>query len=90
MTFRGAVKVTAHSPFRCIRLNNNSLISSRLRRFHRFLLLIGNYDGASIYYEGLIPSLQRLITSISDPLRKGKWTMVSFVNSAKSLNRKNI
>lgn len=37
----------------------------------------GNYDGASIYYEGLIPSLQRLITSISDPLRKGKWTMVS-------------
>lgn len=41
--------------------------------------MIGNYDGASIYYEALIPSLQRLIASISDPLRKGKWTMVCLI-----------
>lgn len=37
---------------------------------------IGNYDGASIYYEALIPSLQRFTANISDPMRKGKWTMV--------------
>lgn len=36
----------------------------------------GNYDGASIYYEALIPSLQRFTANISDPMRKGKWTMV--------------
>lgn len=39
-------------------------------------VLSGNYDGASIYYEALIPSLQRFTVNISDPMRKGKWTMV--------------
>lgn len=41
-----------------------------------FLNHTGNYDGASIYYEALIPSLQRFTANISDPMRKGKWTMV--------------
>lgn len=40
------------------------------------VLLAGNYDSASIYYEALIPSLQRFTINISDPMRKGKWTMV--------------
>ncbi|XP_055317852.1 katanin p60 ATPase-containing subunit A-like 1 [Sitodiplosis mosellana] len=42
----------------------------------RDMALAGNYDGASIYYEALIPSLQRFTVNISDPMRKGKWTMV--------------
>lgn len=50
---------------------------------HSFIILrnvvtiIGDYDSARIYYEGLIQSLHRLVIGISDPLRKGKWTMVS-------------
>lgn len=40
------------------------------------LVFSGDYDSARIYYEGLIQSLHRLVLSISDPLRKGKWTMV--------------
>lgn len=39
-------------------------------------LTSGNYDGASIYYEALIPSMQRFTTNMNDPMRKGKWTMV--------------
>ncbi|XP_031626424.1 katanin p60 ATPase-containing subunit A-like 1 [Contarinia nasturtii] len=42
----------------------------------RDMALAGNYDGASIYYEALIPSLQRFTANINDPMRKGKWTMV--------------
>lgn len=40
-------------------------------------IFLGDYDSARIYYEGLIQTLQRLVLSISDPMRKGKWTMVS-------------
>lgn len=36
----------------------------------------GDYDSARIYYEGLLQTLQRLVLGISDPMRKGKWTMV--------------
>lgn len=52
---------------------------------HSFIILrnvvtiIGDYDSARIYYEGLIQSLHRLLVGISDPLRKGKWTMVSLM-----------
>ncbi|XP_013098880.1 katanin p60 ATPase-containing subunit A-like 1 [Stomoxys calcitrans] len=38
--------------------------------------LTGDYDSASIYYEGLQGLLARMISSTNDPLRKGKWTMV--------------
>lgn len=43
----------------------------------RDMALRGNYDSASIYYEGLQGMLTRVINSTSDPLRKGKWTLVS-------------
>ncbi|KAM7363618.1 katanin p60 isoform 1-T1 [Cochliomyia hominivorax] len=42
----------------------------------RDMALTGNYDSASIYYEGLQGLLARMISSTNDPLRKGKWTMV--------------
>lgn len=44
----------------------------------RDMALTGNYDSASIYYEGLQGLLARMISSTNDPLRKGKWTMVSY------------
>ncbi|XP_075146953.1 katanin p60 [Haematobia irritans] len=42
----------------------------------RDMALTGDYDSASIYYEGLQGLLARMITSTNDPLRKGKWTMI--------------
>lgn len=42
----------------------------------RDMALTGDYDSASIYYEGLQGLLARMISSTNDPLRKGKWTMV--------------
>ncbi|KAL9889995.1 katanin p60 ATPase-containing subunit A-like 1 isoform X1 [Glossina fuscipes] len=42
----------------------------------RDMALTGNYDSASIYYEGLQGMLARMISSTADPLRKGKWTMI--------------
>ncbi|XP_055382873.1 katanin p60 ATPase-containing subunit A-like 1 [Condylostylus longicornis] len=38
--------------------------------------LSGDYDSASIYYEGLQGMLGRIVSSINDPMRKGKWTMI--------------
>lgn len=45
----------------------------------RDMALTGDYDSATIYYEGLQAMLVRMINSISDPLRKGKWTMVCII-----------
>lgn len=42
----------------------------------REMALTGNYDAAGIYYEGLQQMLGRLVSSVNDPMRKGKWTMV--------------
>lgn len=44
----------------------------------RDMALTGNYDSASIYYEGLQGMLVRMINSTTDPLRKGKWNMVNY------------
>lgn len=43
----------------------------------REMALTGNYDSAAIYYEGLQGMLSRMVTSINDPLRKGKWEMIN-------------
>ncbi|XP_037956130.1 katanin p60 ATPase-containing subunit A-like 1 [Teleopsis dalmanni] len=42
----------------------------------RDMALTGNYDSASIYYEGLQGMLSRMVNSITDPMRKGKWNMI--------------
>ena len=42
----------------------------------REMALTGNYDSAAIYYEGLQGLLGRMVNSVHDPLRKGKWSMV--------------
>lgn len=42
----------------------------------REMALTGNYDSASIYYEGLQQMLGRMVQGIGDPMKKGKWTMI--------------
>ncbi|XP_055677645.1 katanin p60 ATPase-containing subunit A-like 1 [Lutzomyia longipalpis] len=42
----------------------------------REMALIGNYDSAGIYYEGVLQMVQQLVLGISDPVRRGKWTLI--------------
>lgn len=37
----------------------------------------GDYDGARVFYESVLQSLQQHLNAIGDPMRKGKWTMVN-------------
>ncbi len=38
--------------------------------------LLGEYDSASVYYEGTIQQIHKLLTTIHDPTRKLKWQQV--------------
>lgn len=40
----------------------------------------GDYDGARVFYESVLQSLQQHVNTIADPMRKGKWTMVNTIN----------
>lgn len=42
----------------------------------REMAVMGNYDSAGIYYEGVLQMLRKLLLGISEPIRKGKWTMI--------------
>uniref|UniRef100_A0A1A9WFU3 Katanin p60 ATPase-containing subunit A1 n=1 Tax=Glossina brevipalpis TaxID=37001 RepID=A0A1A9WFU3_9MUSC len=42
----------------------------------RDMALTGDYDRATIYYEGLQDILARMINSTADPLRKDRWTVI--------------
>lgn len=39
--------------------------------------LLGNYETASVYYQGVVQQIHRLLATISDPVNKGKWQSVS-------------
>ncbi|KAK9889392.1 hypothetical protein WA026_004666 [Henosepilachna vigintioctopunctata] len=39
----------------------------------REMTMIGNYESAEVLYVGVIQMISRLITTISEPLRKNKW-----------------
>jgi katanin p60 ATPase-containing subunit A1 len=41
--------------------------------------VMGNYDAAGIYYQGVIQQIHRLLAGITDPTRRGKWQLVSNV-----------
>lgn len=41
------------------------------------MAVMGNYDSAGIYYEGVLQMLRKLLVGLSEPLQKGKWLMVS-------------
>lgn len=43
----------------------------------REMVMMGDYDSAGIYYESVLQLLQKLILGVTEPMRKGKWTLVS-------------
>ena len=42
----------------------------------REMALIGNYETASVYYQGVIQQIHRLLATIEDPSRKLKWQQI--------------
>ncbi|PSN43604.1 Katanin p60 ATPase-containing subunit A-like 1 [Blattella germanica] len=42
----------------------------------REMALMGNYETASVYYQGVVQQIHKLLMTISDPTRKGKWQLV--------------
>ncbi|CAB4055773.1 KATNA1 [Lepeophtheirus salmonis] len=42
----------------------------------REMSLMGNYETASVYYQGCIQQIHRLLATIEDPLRKRKWQTI--------------
>jgi len=43
----------------------------------REMALMGNYETAGVYYQGVVQQIHKLLISIADPTRKGKWQLVS-------------
>ena len=42
----------------------------------REMSLLGNYETASVYYQGVIQQIHRLLATIDDPGRKQKWQQI--------------
>jgi len=42
----------------------------------REMSLLGNYETASVYYQGVVQQIHRLLGSIDDPVRKMKWQQI--------------
>lgn len=42
----------------------------------REMSMLGNYESAEVYFEGSIQMINRLIITISEPIRKNKWQQV--------------
>ena len=38
--------------------------------------LLGNYETASVYYQGVIQQIHRLLATIEDPQRRYKWQQI--------------
>ena len=38
--------------------------------------LLGNYDTAVVYYQGVLQQIQKQMIQISDPYKKQKWQVV--------------
>ena len=38
--------------------------------------LLGNYETASVYYQGVIQQIHRLLSTIEDPQRRYKWQQI--------------
>ena len=38
--------------------------------------LLGNYETASVYYQGVIQQIHRMLSTIEDPGRKLKWQQI--------------
>jgi len=42
----------------------------------REMALMGNYDTSSVYYQGVVQQIHKLIITIADATRKAKWQLV--------------
>eukprot|EP00092_Neocalanus_flemingeri_P007562 GFUD01008161.1.p1 GENE.GFUD01008161.1~~GFUD01008161.1.p1 ORF type:complete len:514 (-),score=179.05 GFUD01008161.1:100-1641(-) len=42
----------------------------------REMSLLGNYETATVYYQGVVQQIHRLLGSIDDPVRKMKWQQI--------------
>ena len=42
----------------------------------REMSLLGNYETASVYYQGVIQQIHRMLATIEDPGRKLKWQQI--------------
>ncbi|KAJ8891931.1 hypothetical protein PR048_004490 [Dryococelus australis] len=42
----------------------------------REMALMGNYETSGVYYQGVIQQIHKLLMTISEPIRKGKWQLV--------------
>jgi katanin p60 ATPase-containing subunit A1 len=38
--------------------------------------LLGNYETAGVYYQGVVQQIHRLLPTINDPTNKGRWQSV--------------
>lgn len=45
----------------------------------REMAMLGNYESAEVYYEGSVQLIIKLISIITDTLRKSKWHDVSWL-----------
>ncbi|XP_058057936.1 katanin p60 ATPase-containing subunit A-like 1 [Anopheles bellator] len=45
-------------------------------RLAREMAMVGNYDSAGIYYEGVLQMLRKLLVGLHEPLKKGKWLAI--------------
>ncbi len=42
----------------------------------REMSLMGNYETASVYYQGVIQQIHRLLATVEDPGRKTRWQQI--------------
>ena len=42
--------------------------------------LLGNYDSAVVYYQGVLQQIQKQMIQISDPYMKQKWQVVGVIS----------
>jgi len=45
-------------------------------KFARESALLGSYETSQVYYQGALQQIQKLLISITDPVRKQKWQQV--------------
>jgi katanin p60 ATPase-containing subunit A1 len=49
--------------------------------------LVGNYEMSTVYYQGVVQQIHRLLATIGDPIRKQRWQVVIFNNCNNFIRR---
>lgn len=53
----------------------------------REFALVGNYESSTVYYQGVLQQINRLVGSISDHARIHQWQEVSTIHSNMTWHR---